>query len=111
MKKTALIISGIAAAAIAVPAIASTQTEQSVVHSAALLPNQVQFLQLVDKEAGTNLSSLKNDPTVIMLVQASARACNNIQLQRQVISALGGTQADATYASNKFQTVFCSNSY
>jgi len=108
MKKTSLIIGGLLAA-LAVPAIASTQSESPIVHSASLLPNQVEFLNLVDSEAGTNLSTLKNDPTVVTLIQASARACGNIDLQKQVISALGGNEADANYASNKFQTVFCNN--
>ena len=110
MKKTPIILGGLLAA-LAVPVIASTQNESPVIHSAALLPNQVEFLKLVDKESGTNLSSLKNDSTAIMLVQASARACNNIGLQKQVISALGGNESDANYASSKFQSVFCKNTF
>jgi len=109
MKKTSLVIGGLLAA-LAVPAIASTQNESPIVHSASLLPNQVEFLKLVDNEAGTNLSSLKDDSTVITLVQASARACGNVELQKKVISALGGNEADKNYASNKFQTLFCNNS-
>jgi len=108
MKKTSLVIGGLLAA-LAVPAIASTQNESPIVHSASLLPNQVEFLKLVDNEAGTNLSSLKDDTTVITLVQASARACGNVELQKKVISALGGNDADKNYASNKFQTLFCNN--
>jgi len=108
MKKTSLVIGGLLAA-LAVPAIASTQNESPIVHSASLLPNQVEFLKLVDNEAGTNLSSLKDDSTVITLVQASARACGNVELQKKVISALGGNDADKNYASNKFQTLFCNN--
>jgi hypothetical protein len=110
MKKTAIIVAATAAAAIAVPVFASTQNESSSVQSSALLPNQIEFIRLVDKEAGTNFYALKDDPTVVSLVRASTGVCNNISLQKQVISALGGTAADATYASNKFQTVFC-NSY
>ena len=110
MKKTPIIICGLLAA-LAFPAIASTQNESSIVHSTSLLPNQVEFLKLVDSESGTNLSSLKNNPTVINLVQASARMCGNVELQKKVISALGGTVADENYASNKFQSVFCQNSF
>jgi hypothetical protein len=110
MKKTPVIICSFLAA-LAVPAIASTQNESPIVHSASLLPNQVEFLKLVDSEAGTNLSSLKNNPTVIALIQASARTCGNVELQKQVISALGGTVSDGNYASNKFQSVFCQNSF
>jgi hypothetical protein len=55
MKKTPIILGGLLAA-LAVPAIASTQSESPIVHSAASLPNQVEFLKLVDKESGTNLS-------------------------------------------------------
>lgn len=108
MKKTSLVIGGLLAA-LAVPAIASSQSESPIVHSASLLPNQVEFLKLVDNEAGTNLSSLKDNPTVINLIQASSRACGNVNLQKQVISALGGTEADENYASSKFQTLFCNN--
>lgn len=108
MKKTSLVIGGLLAA-LAVPAIASTQSESPIVHSSSLLPNQVEFLKLVDSEAGTNLSSLKDNPTVITLVQASARACGNTELQKKVISALGGSELDGNYASSKFQTVFCNN--
>jgi len=110
MKKTPIIIFGLLAV-LSVPVIASTQNESSIVHSASLLPNQVEFLKLVDSEAGTNLSSLKNNPTVITIVQASARTCGNVELQKKVISALGGTVADENYASNKFQSIFCQNSF
>ena len=41
MKKTPIILGGLLAA-LAVPAIASTQSESPIVHSAALLPNQVE---------------------------------------------------------------------
>ncbi len=111
MKTLPFILGGVLTTVLVVPAIASIQSESTIVHSANLLPNQVEFLKLVDKEAGTNLSSLKNDPTIIMLVQASARACDNVNLQKKVISSLGGTEMDASYASNKFQTLFCNNSY
>jgi len=109
MKKTAIVLAA-AAASLAIPVFATTQTESPIIHSASLLPNQVAFLKTIDNEAGTNISSLKEDPTAIMLVQASARVCGNTELQKKTIRALGGTQADANYASNKFQTLFCNNS-
>jgi hypothetical protein len=108
MKKTALVIAGIAAA-LTLPAIASTQLSTN--KTTTLLPNQVEFLKLVDIETGTNLSSLKNDPTTVLLVQAAGQACGNTELQRKAIIALGGTSADATYASQKFETVFCNSTY
>ena len=102
-------IIGLTTFAVAIPVFASTQSTVS--QSIALLPNQVEFIQLIDKETGTNLNSLKNDPTVIMLTQASTRACGNIELQKQTILALGGTTLDASYASNKFEKVFCKTTY
>jgi len=108
LMKISLII-GLTTFAVAVPVFASTQSAIS--QSITLLPNQVEFIQLIDKETGTNLISLKNDPTVIMLAQTSTRVCGNIQLQKQTILALGGNTLDASYASNKFENVFCKRTY
>lgn len=90
--------------ATAVPSIASTATEV-----VTLTPGQLEFIQQFDYAANTNFRGLTGNPAAVPLIKSATAACGNKNLQIQTVYAAGGNKADADYASNKFETLFCGN--
>ena len=107
IKNLALVSVG-AIAAMAIPSFASGTT-QSVTEAVSLTPNQVEFVRQVDAGFGTKFSSLVNTPGANQIIKSASLACGNIQLQKQTIAAIGGTEVQANYSSRKFQSLFCGN--
>lgn len=85
-----------------IPSIASTTSE-----SVSLTPGQIEFIRQFDYAAKTNFSNLANNPAAVGMIKSATIACGNIDLQKQTVYAAGGTESQANYASNKFETLFC----
>jgi hypothetical protein len=104
MIKTIALVSIGAVAALAIPSFASTAS-----NTVSLTPGQINFINQLDRAGNTTLSSLMNTPGAIPIIKSASLACGNIPLQKKAVLALGGTEQDATYASLRFQTDFCSS--
>lgn len=103
MKRKHIILSilGVLGTAIAVPAIASTYDDIP------LTPGQVQFIKLVDAQAGTKFSSLINTPSANRIITAATFACGNVDFQKKFLRAAGADNATSVSASKTFEKLFC----
>jgi hypothetical protein len=98
-----LSILGVLGIAIAVPAIASTYDDFP------LTPGQVQFIKLIDAQAGTKFSSLIDTPNANRIISAATFACGNIDFQKKFFRALGADSSSATSTSKTFERLFCNH--
>jgi len=105
IKNLGFVLAGIVGAT-AVPSIASTATE-----TVTLTPGQSEFIRQFDVATGRNFSGLAATPGAVPIIKAASVACGNVEFQKQFVFSAGGNQKQAEYASNKFQTLFCNNSY
>jgi hypothetical protein len=111
IKNICLVLAGIVGAT-AVPSIASTAREYISnlnANSVVLTQGQVEFIRQFDSATGSNFSGLAATPGATAIIKTATVACNNVEFQKQFVISAGGTQIDAEYASNKFQTLFCNN--
>lgn len=109
VKNIGLVLAGIIGAT-AVPSIASTASQQlsnSEMNPVVLTEGQVKFITEFDAATGRNFSGLAATPGGIAIIKTATVACNNVAFQKQFVISAGGTQKQAEYASNKFQTLFC----
>jgi hydroxymethylglutaryl-CoA reductase len=103
LKNVGFVAAGLIGAT-AIPSIASTATE-----TITLTPGQIEFIRQFDYASKTNFSGLVQNPAAIPMIKSASAACGNLELQKQTVYAAGGNKADADYASNKFETLFCNN--
>jgi len=103
MKRKHMILSalGVLGMAIAVPAIASTYDDIP------LTPGQVQFIKLVDTQAGTKFSSLINTPNANRIITAATFACGHVDFQKKFLRAAGTDNVTSVSASKTFEKLFC----
>lgn len=110
VKNIGFILAGIVGAT-AVPSIASTAGEfvsNSNANPVSLTPGQVEFIKQFDTATGRNFSGLVATPGAAAIVKTATVACGNVEFQKQFVISAGGNQKQAEYASEKFQTLFCS---
>lgn len=103
IKNAVLVLAGVIGAT-AVPSIASTASE-----TVTLTPGQVEFIRQFDAATGRNFSSLAIQPTAVPIIKSASIACGNVEFQKQFVYSAGGNDAQAEYASKKFETLFCNN--
>lgn len=102
-KSLGLIASGAVLTA-TIPSIASTTNE-----AVTLTPGQIEFIKQFDAETGKNFSNFTTNPSAVPIIKSANVACGKVDIQKQFIISAGGNSADAEYASNKFETLFCQN--
>lgn len=104
MKKVAVVLTVIASAFI-IPAVVAAVSE-----TVTLSSGQIEFIRQFDTATGRNFSGLAiSTPGAIPIIKSASAACGNVELQKKTILALGGNLSDASYASNKFETLFCND--
>jgi hypothetical protein len=92
---------GILGTAITIPAIASNYDDIP------LTPGQIQFIKLIDSQAGTKFSSLIDTPNSNRIITAATFACGNVDFQKKFLKAAGANNATSVSASNTFEKLFC----
>ena len=98
-------VAGFLAGAVVLPGFASTISE-----TFQLTPNQRGFIQEFDDAVGTKFLPIAETPAAVPFLKTALIACDNIPLQRQVLAAAGGSEAEIHYATDRFNRGFCGNS-
>lgn len=68
---------------------------------------QKDFIKNIDNQMGTNLYSMIDMPIAYAAMDMAYFACGDTDVQKKFIKAIGGTESDAQYASNQFETKYC----
>ena len=85
------------------PSVASTPVRETF----QITPEQRQFVGDFDAAFGTKFLPIAETPAAVPFLKTALLACDNIPLQRQVVAAAGGSEAEIQYALDRFNRDFC----
>ena len=85
------------------PSIASTSVHETF----EITRGQRKLIGDFDVAFGTKFLPIAETPAAVPFLKTALLACDHIPLQRQVVAAAGGSEAEIQYALDRFNRDFC----